>query len=348
MRVQLSGPVGLRVGMAVVVLGAVLAPSAAAAPKTDVVVLENGDRLTCEVKGFSRGRLTCSTDNAGTVNVYWDRIAHLTSTQLFEVETTDGLLYYGQLTSPTARRLVATAANTSIDLAMGEVIRLTPLAAHFYQRIDGNVDLGFSLTRANNEVRYTLNSNAAYHGRRYLGSATLASQFTQRDDADRVSRNSLTAYGARALRDRWFAMVLGQTQSNEELSLDLRWVAGGGAGRYALQSNATKLMLFGGLVYTTERYSDSPEHRSAEAVTGAQWDLFNARNNDYDLTTTLTGFYDITGDARVRSEFQTALRFKIFSDFTFSINGYDSYDSHPPQDGVKNDYGVTLSLGWSF
>ena len=62
----------------------------------------------------------------------------------------------------------------------------------------------------------------------------------------------------------------------------------------------------------------------------------------------LITFYGLSGDARVRSEFQTALRVKIFSDFTFSVNGYDSYDSSPPQDEVKNDYGVSLSLGWKF
>ena len=50
----------------------------------------------------------------------------------------------------------------------------------------------------------------------------------------------------------------------------------------------------------------------------------------------------------VSKGYQTALRVKIFSDFTFSVNGYDSYDSSPPQDGVTNDYGVSLSLGWKF
>ena len=231
---------------------------------------------------------------------------------------------------------------------MHDVIRLTPLDARFWQRIDGNIDLGFSLTRANNEVRFTVNSDAEYHGRRYAGSATLASQFTDRDDGDQVERNSLAAYGARILRNRWIGIVVGQVQTNEELSLNLRSVGGFGAGRYVIQSNAANLMLYGAVVYTNEHYADTPAQDSAEGVAGFRWDWFNARNSDYDLTNSLTTFYGLSGEARVRSEFQTALRVKIFSDFTFSVNGYDSFDSSPPQDEVKNDYGVSLSLGWKF
>ena len=62
-------------------------PPPDAAPKTDIVVLENGDRITCEVKGLSRGRLSAGTDRFDTVDVYWDRVQHVTSTQIFEVET---------------------------------------------------------------------------------------------------------------------------------------------------------------------------------------------------------------------------------------------------------------------
>ena len=343
MRARTTGHARLAiVVVAVGVLG--LSAAADAAPKTDVVVLENGDRITCEVKGLSRGRLSAGTDGFDTVNVFWDRVQHVTSTQIFEVETTDGLLYYGQLTSPTPRRLTVDVD----ELEMRDVIRLTPLDARFWQRIDGNIDLGFSLTRANKEVRFTVNSDAEYHGRRYAGSATLASQFTDRDDGDQVERNSLAAYGARILRNRWIGIVVGQVQTNEELSLNLRSVGGFGAGRYMIQSNAANLMLYGAVVYTNEHYADTDPQNSAEAVAGFRWDWFNARNSDYDLTTQLITFYGLSGDARVRSEFQTALRVKIFSDFTFSVNGYDSFDSSPPQDEVKNDYGVSLSLGWKF
>ena len=62
------------------VAGAMLgAPPAVAAPKTDVVVLENGDRVTGEIKGLEHNRLRLSTDHMGTIYIEWDKIARLSS-----------------------------------------------------------------------------------------------------------------------------------------------------------------------------------------------------------------------------------------------------------------------------
>jgi hypothetical protein len=348
MRVQLSGPVGLRVAVAVVVLGAVLAPTAAAAPKTDVVVLENQDRITCEIRQFIRGRLTVKTDALDTINIYWERILEMTSTQIFEVETERGDTYYGHLSSPAPRRLTVGTAPASVELAMADIVRMTPLEAGFFRRIDGNLDLGFGVTRAYDQVQWTLNLDADYRGRRYVGNVTVASQYTDRSDSAPLSRESVSSYGLRLLPDRWFLLALGQVQSNEELSLDVRSLAGGGGGRHVLQTSHATVMLFTGIVYTWEKFTGSPGQASPELASGGSWDWFSARNNNYDFDTNLVTYVNVGGTARFRSEFNTALRVKFLSDFTFGVNGYDSFDSTPPEGNPRNDYGMNLSLGWSF
>ena len=67
-----------------------------AAPKTDVVILVNGDRFTGEVKGLEKGILKYSTDFVGTISVEWNHVAQLQSAQLFEVELFDGAKLYGR------------------------------------------------------------------------------------------------------------------------------------------------------------------------------------------------------------------------------------------------------------
>lgn len=60
----------------VAILGLVLfSRPLSAHPKTDVVVLANGDRITCEIKTLARGRLTVKTDAFGTVSIKWDHVA---------------------------------------------------------------------------------------------------------------------------------------------------------------------------------------------------------------------------------------------------------------------------------
>src|SRR6478672_8462005 len=69
--------------------------------KTDVMVMTNGDRLTCEVKGLEGGVLYVSFDYVdGTALVDWSKVARLESKQLFVVKTVNGAFYTGRLKTP--------------------------------------------------------------------------------------------------------------------------------------------------------------------------------------------------------------------------------------------------------
>ena len=223
-----------------------------------------------------------------------------------------------------------------------------PIEATLWSRLDGNVDLGFSFNKAQLETRWTLNAEVNYRSRNYEGSVTLASQLTAREDADELSRNTLSLSGKRLFGQRWFGVVVGQLQENQELSLDLRSVVGGGAGRYLVQSNSTMLQLYSGVVHTREQFSGEDVRNSPEALVGTKWDWFSARSNDLDLSTTAIGYFNVGGTARTRFELQSAFRVEFLKDFYFSVNGYNSYDSRPPEGGASSDAGVSLSLGWKF
>ena len=51
---------------------------------SDVLIMKNGDRLTCQVKGLDAGVLYVSFDYTdGTASVQWSKVARLQSNQLF-------------------------------------------------------------------------------------------------------------------------------------------------------------------------------------------------------------------------------------------------------------------------
>jgi len=78
-------------------------PSLLARDSTDVVVMKNGDRLTCEVRALSAGVLSIKLKYVqGTIGVQWSEVARLESDQLFLVKTEGGTVYTGKL-STTAR-----------------------------------------------------------------------------------------------------------------------------------------------------------------------------------------------------------------------------------------------------
>src|SRR6185369_9013888 len=69
--------------------------------KTDALVMKNGDRMTCEVKGLNADVLYVSFDYIdGTTSVDCSKVANLESRQLFVVKTEDGSVYSETLQTP--------------------------------------------------------------------------------------------------------------------------------------------------------------------------------------------------------------------------------------------------------
>jgi len=323
--------------------------SAAAGPKTDIVHLGNGDRITCEIKKLDRAKLTLSTDPLETVTVHWGEVADLISPRVFEIEVASGAIYYGSLAAAPAGQVTVRQSDGSTRLLrLQEVIRITPIGSSAWARMDGNIDLGFSFAQADLETRWTLNSTATYRSPRYRLRGSLASQLTAREDAERLSRHTLTLSGNRLIGDRWFTIGMAQLQQNEELSLDLRALAGGGFGRQLSQTNTRMISGFGGLVVTRERFAGEASETSLEGVIGANVDFFSPRDSDFEFTNAVVSYYNLSSRGRVRLELQSAIRREFLKDFYWSVNGFESFDSTPPEEQKQNDAGITIALGWKF
>ena len=74
-----------RLTILIAALAAVSAP-ATAADQTDIVVFDNGDRLTGEFKSLERGRLRFNTEATDTISIEWDNVAYLSSNQNIQVD----------------------------------------------------------------------------------------------------------------------------------------------------------------------------------------------------------------------------------------------------------------------
>jgi hypothetical protein len=318
------------------------------APKTDVIVLNNGDRLTAEIKSLERGRMTLKTDALSTVSVHWGDVISVKSARTFEVEVASGLRYYGSLATAAPQYvLVQGQSGTNQTLALLDIVRLSPLEGSFWARLDGSIDLGFNYTEASRQTQWTLNASVQQRRRAFVNKGTVSSQLTHLQDSQQT-RNSLAAQSQRFLRDRWFTAGVGQVQQDGSLGLDYRTVIGGVAGRYVLQNSHTTFAVFSGLGYTHERFSGDQADNSAEALAGIDWQWFSPGDTDTDLSTSVLTYYNITGRARARLELNSSFKREVVKNLYWSLNGFDSFDSSPPGDQKKNDFGVTLSLGWSF
>ena len=124
--------------------------SGVAYAKTDVVVFNNGDRLTGDLKSLERGRLRFKTDATGTINIEWDEVAYLSSDQNIQVETILGARYLGHLTRADEKfSVVVQSRKGPIKLNNTQVVHMTPIEDEGVNRIDGEITAGYNFTKAN-------------------------------------------------------------------------------------------------------------------------------------------------------------------------------------------------------
>ena len=66
--------------------------------RTDIIVLKNGDRITCEITGMDRGVLFAKVDYIdGLLEIDWRQVAKVESNRLFIVKTENGLVHEGKI-----------------------------------------------------------------------------------------------------------------------------------------------------------------------------------------------------------------------------------------------------------
>ena len=336
---------------AAVIVGLFFAARAlAAADDTDVVTLYNGDHLTGEVKSLDRGKLRFKTDDLGTVEIEWVKVATVTAKERFEVELSNGERYFGTLApSPTNGKVtVATNGGTeTIDLV--SIVRMAQVEATFVDRLSGGVTVGFDFATATDLTQWSASANATYRVENYTGRLNLSSILRSQASIDTTTRNSLGLQVNRTLPARWFFTWLANAEQNDELGLDFRSLLGAGGGRHFLQTNRTRLDLLGAVGYSREQFQDEDAPRnSAEALAGATFDFFIFDDPEVDIRTQAYLVPSLTEGGRVRVEIKTDLRIEIFSDFFLGLNLVESYDSQPGEFASKNDFAIFTSVGWTF
>jgi hypothetical protein len=323
-------------------------PAEAGRPKTDIVELLNGDRVTCEIEGMQRSQLIAKTDDMGTITIEWDNVRSITSSVLYEVEVRSGRLYYGTLRTTASRTLEVANTLASANLPFDDIVRLVPVESGFWHRLEGSIDSGFSFSQSLAQTTLTLNTSVTHRRPRATTQLSYSSSLTTQEDAERQTRNDINLVNQRVFRPRWSALVFGQGQQNEQLSLNFRTVLGGGLARMLAQSNKTAVAVFGGAAYTNEQYAGEDGRSVGEFVLGSQVNWFTYDNRSTNLSTSVYTFYGFAGETRFRTELSTQFKAKIVGDLYWSASLAESYSSKPPSGNPKNDLSISATIGWTF
>jgi len=318
--------------------------------KADTVVLRNGDRVVGEIKSLDRDVLSYKTDDMGTVTIKWDKILRIASPRYFEVESTSGDRYYGALRAgPEPRQVIVEVSTFSDTLNAAELVRITPIGQGFFERLDGNISFGFTFQRANQIRSLSLEGNVKHRTQNRLTSLRFSTYFQGEESAEPTSRNTIAVNPQRFLSHRYVLGGTGQLEQNQELDLDLRVLVSFGGGRFLTQTNRATLLATGGVAFTNEQFVGSEATTNLEAVLGVAWEFYRRDTPKSEIQTTLQVYPNLTDLGRVRTDFQASVSHEFVKDFTTGFTLFDQLDNRPPSGtGASHDFGITLTMGWSF
>jgi hypothetical protein len=143
--------------------------------------------------------------------------------------------------------------------------------------------------------------------------------------------------------------LAGFLQSGEQ-QLNLRMTYGGAVGHLFSYTNNTFITAFGGADWNRERYSaEATVGRtgdSAEAILGTQVNFFRFKTTN--ILADARVYPSLTDMGRVRFDFNTSLKLRLAKELYWRFGYFLNFDSRPPQNLQKSDYGSTSSLGWTF
>jgi len=329
----------------------------ALAEKTDVVVMDNGDRFTGEVMELATGQLKIKTEHAGTLYIDWTHIVSLTTTQQLQIELLDGTQLFGPAPEVASRagaiRLLTQQAGRTpvpVEVPIVDVVDLGRIKGGdvWHNRFEGDVSLGYSYTSANGVQTVDFSSNVATRNTKREWALSLDMQTTHQDTAPSTQRDSLLISFARFLPDRYYAETALQFQRNEELALDLRSGIGQTFGRYFVQQQGFEWRAGGGLAVSTETGSNGVQRQAVWVPLTTRLQIFHWDHPKTNVTANLVILPSLNEGGRLRGEASLDLRHELIHDLFFDLSFRDSYDNQPAETERFNDWNVVTSIGYSF
>jgi len=327
--------------------------------KTDVVVMSNGDRFTCEIKRLERGVLYASFDYVdGTIAVEWSKVARVESSQLFIVHVQDGSIYEGTIRTPEStaqqpvKMEVLEPAEKATLLERATVVELAPTSESLWKRFSGNVDTGLIFTKGNDTTQYNVGAALRVRGEHWRMAAEYFSTLSKSSGVEASTRNQSRLWARRLIGGKraWYYSGAAEFLQSSQQSINLQTTVGGGVGRFLKDTNTARIAITADLAVQQTRYepsigSQSPPNALAGMIVG-DLHLFRFKKTSFDATASVLPM--LTEAGRVRTYVNTAYSIQIISNLWFKISFYGNWDNRPPSAFSGSDYGVSSSISYSF
>ena len=329
--------------------------SPALAGRKDVVIMNNGDRFTGEVKRLQNGLLYVETDYvSGSIALDWSQVQSVKSTATYQITLDHGQRMEGKIEKvssekPEAEDFLVRATTEEVHVSSTAVVSIESTKSTFLRKLQGSIDFGYSFTSGNSQSTLNLDTSAAYKTPGWEVTTSFDSTFSGQSGSSKTNReDSQTVFSKFLSRNSSVQALSGFLHSSQQ-DLTLRATLGGGYSRYFKRTTNSNFSWLGGVVYVKESFNtagDQVSDQNLEAVVGLRYNLtrFNFGAFDSQVLT----FPGLTDAGRLRLTTNNSLTIKLRNNFHLAFTLWDNFDSQPPPTARKNELGVSTGIGWSF
>lgn len=319
----------------------------------DSLILINGDVIVGELKEMDRGIITFETDYSDSdFKIEWSGVRRIFASATYLITLNTGQRINGQIKDAGERMMqIIGAQGEDISVSFDKVVLIMSVDDGFLDRISANIDLGYSLTRANNQEQFTLNSRLGYEADRWLLSGYYNMLLSRQDEvADIQRKDGGVGYQYFLPRD-WYLSAELSFLSNTQQALDLRTNARLGVGKFFVHTNQWYWGAGVGAAANIENFSQAADstatdRQSWEGYIGTELNLFDI--GDLNLFSSAIAYPSFTESGRFRLDFRFDAKYDLPLDFYLRAGVTVNYDNQPAIAGRETDYIFTTGFGWEW
>ena len=318
--------------------------------KADVVILNNGDRITGSIVALEGGKLTLTSPYAGKLTLPWPEVAQVQSEDKVRVQLADGTLLNGRLlVSPDgqARVKVGELVETA-PFPLTQVSALNPPLDRHKVKLSGRANLGGTYSQGNTEEK-TLHANGEVVARTPTNRYTLGAELNEstKDGTETASNWRMQTKYDHFLAEKNYLYALANMEHDGQADLNLRTTLGLGAGRQIIESKDRNLAAECGVSYVNEDYALAPDQDFPSLRAALKYDqlFWGDRLQFFHVSDLLMSLSD-SSDYLIKT--RTGLRVPVGKGLNFTGQVNMDYDNTPAPGKDTTDSALVFSVGYGF
>jgi putative salt-induced outer membrane protein YdiY len=315
--------------------------------QNDTIHLRNNDLLVGEIKSFTTGVLIIKTSYSDKdFRVEFSKVTGLAIERKSIIILTEGRRRFGYIRSDSPGMVMITLEDNTVEhYKLEEVVALHEIDENFWRRFKIAIDLGFNLTKANNNIQFTIGGELDYTDEKWLFDGNLSVLNSTQDNTERIQRSDANVSLIRILNRKWYLLGDVSFLANTEQALNGRFSPSIGVGKFLISTNKLFLGLSLGFAYNIENFKDASLNKtSSEILIGLNYNMFDFE--DLDLNTGVKFYPSLSEKGRIRTDYDLTLKYDLPWDFYIKLAFTLNFDNQPAIDASKLDYIFTSGFGW--